>query len=544
MKMVKFKKSHILLFLVLASVMVTCTFPFTTATYKWKIKWDKDKLEYKEQFLSQKLPDHSTEKLPNILFIVIDDLGKYEVSSYGSKTVKTPNIDHLASEGVRFADCYVNSPVCSPSRAGLLTGRYPPRFGFETQPMELYPNNLAVYALGKYMINTGDFVMDTKPKFPPEWQIQKQGVPLTEFTLAEVLKMRNYNTACVGKWHLGFAKELIPNNRGFDYQYGFYGAFSLYSKKRSSPNMVNFIQSSFSAKHQWKVGRKETSAILRNDKKIKEERYLTWAILDEGMEYIARHKNDKNPFFLYLAFNAVHVPFQVPRVYYEMNDENDGEDKKVYHAMIHAVDDAIGVLMEKLNAMGLEENTLIYLISDNGGASYTGVTDNGPYKGGKLTMFEGGVNVPFIMKWKGHIPNGMVYQNPVSSMDIFMTSAQVAECPLPDDRIYDGVNLLPYLNNEKQGLPHEVFYWKADHIEAMRKGNWKFLLSTRDKWIELYNISEDKFEHYDLNDVHPDTLLLLRKEFDMWKNELKPPLWPRLMDHKFVIDGKEYLFPA
>ncbi len=542
--MVMLKKSHVVIYMAIAMLLATCTFPFTTATYKWKIKWDKTKLAFKEKFLGQKLPEYSNGKPPNILFIVIDDLGKYEVSAYGSETVTTPNIDRLAAEGVLFADCYVNSPVCAPSRAGLMSGRYPPRYGFETQPMEIYPNNLAVYAMGKYMVNTGDFVMDTKPKFPPEWQIQKQGLPPTELTLAEVLKMRNYHTACIGKWHLGFAKELIPNNRGFDYQYGFYGAFSLYSKKRNSPNMVNYIQNSFSAKHQWKVGRKETSAIRRNNKRIKEERYLTYAILDEGMEFMARHRDDKDPFFLYLAFNAVHVPFQAPRVYYEMESGDKDEMKRVYHAMIHALDDAIGMIMDKMKGMGLDKNTIVYFISDNGGASYTGATDNGPYKGGKLTMFEGGVNVPFIMKWKGHIPEGMVYRHPVSSMDIFMTSAKIAECPLPRDRIYDGVNLIPYLNNEKQGPPHDVFYWKADHIEAMRKGNWKFLLSTRDKWMELYNLSEDKYEHYDLSNVNPDTLKVLQEKFDAWQKELKPPLWPRLMDHKFIIDGKEYLFPA
>ncbi len=544
MNVLRSNTGQIGIYLILTALLTTCTFPFTTATYKWNIKWDRSKLEFKERFLSQKLPEYSKGKPPNILFIVIDDLGKYEISAYGSKTVKTPNIDKLASEGVLFTDCYVNSPVCAPSRAGLMSGRYPPRYGFETQPMEIYPNNLAVYFMGKYMVNTGDFVMVTKPKFPPEWQIQKQGLPPTEFTLAEILKMRNYNTACIGKWHLGHSRQLIPNNRGFDYQYGFYGAFSLYSKKRNSPNMVNYIQNSFSAKHQWKVGRKETSAILRNNKRIKEERYLTYALTDEGLEYMARHRNDENPFFLYLAYNAVHVPFQVPRVYYEMEDPDKPENKKVYHAMIHALDDAIGILMDKMKALGLEENTIIYFISDNGGASYTGATDNGPYKGGKLTMFEGGVNVPFIMKWKGRIPEGLVYKHPVSSMDIFMTSVKAAECPLPGDRIYDGVNLIPFLTGEKQGIPHDVFYWKADHIEAMRKGNWKFLLSTRDKWIELYNMAEDKFEHYDLTDVHPDTLKVLRQEFDMWKKELKPPLWPRLMDHKFVIDGKEYLFPA
>ncbi len=531
------------IYLLLIFLITACVYPVTTASYKWKIKWDKERLAFKKQFLNRELPEYSKSKLPNILLIVVDDLGKYEISAYGSQTVKTPNIDKLASEGVLFSDCYVNSPVCAPSRAGILSGRYPPRYGFETQPMENYPNNLAVYYMYK-LFKTGDFVMDAKPRFPQEWQIQKQGLPPTEITLAELLKMRDYNTACIGKWHLGHAGRLIPNERGFDYQYGFYGAFSLYSEKRNSPNMINHIHDSFSARHQWKTGRSETSAIRRNDKRIKEDRYLTFAIMEEGIEYMARQRNSEKPFFLYLAFNAPHVPFQAPRAYYEMENRHKDENKKVYHAMIHALDDAIGILMEKMKALDLEENTLIFFISDNGGATYTGATDNGPYKGGKLTMFEGGVNVPFIMKWNGRIPEGVKYSHPVSSMDIFMTSAEAAECPLPGDRIYDGVNLLPYLTGKKQGVPHDVFYWKADHIEAMRRGNWKFLMSTRDKWIELYNIAEDKYEHYDLNDVHPDTLKVLRQEFDLWKNELKPPLWPRLMDHKFVIDGREYLFPA
>jgi arylsulfatase A-like enzyme len=536
---------RLLLFsVIIITIFGSCTYPFTTATYKWKIKWDKTKLAFKETFQSKKLPEYTNGKPPNIVFIVIDDLGKSEVSAYGSTTVKTPNIDQLASEGVLFADCYVSSPVCAPSRAGMMSGRYPTRYGFETQPMEIYPNNLAVYAMGKYMINTGDFVLDVKPKFPPEWEIQKQGLPPTEFTLAEILKMRNYNTACIGKWHLGFSDELIPNNRGFDYQYGFYGAFTLYSEKRDDPNMVNYVQSSFSAKHQWKMGRKETSAIRRNNKEIKENRYLTFAIMDEGIEFIAREKDKEDPFFLYLAFNAAHVPFQAPRVYYELQGNEPDENKRVYHAMINALDDAIGILMEKIKQLGLEENTLIYLISDNGGASYTKATTNAPYKGGKLTMFEGGVNVPFIMKWKGKIPEGIVYENPVSSMDIFMTSAKVAECELPDDRVYDGVNLFPYITNQVNSQPHDVFYWKSDHIQAMRKGNWKFLLSTRDKWMELYNITTDKYEHYDLNEVNSDTLIKLRQEFEIWKNDLHKPLWPRLMDHKFTIDGKEYLFPA
>jgi arylsulfatase A-like enzyme len=528
--------------IILAIILEGCVFPFTTASYKWNIKYDKKKLAFKKKFLQKVLPPYSGERSPNILLIVVDDLGKSEVSCYGSTTVKTPHIDQFAKEGIQFTDCYVTAPVSAPSRASLLTGRYNERYGFETQPMENYPSNLPNYWLGKYMVGKGEFVLDEKPRFPPEWQIQKQGLLPTEINLAEFLKMRNYSTACIGKWHLGFSKDHIPNKRGFDYQYGFYGAFSLYSEKRKDPDMVNFIQDSFSAKHQWKTGRKETSAIRRNDKIIKEKRYLTDAIKEEAISYMAIHKNE--PFFLYVAFNAVHVPFQAPRDYYEMYDSVSDKNKRVYYAMVSALDDAIGEMMEKLKSLGLENNTIIYLVSDNGGAAYTKATDNKPYKGGKLTMFEGGVNVPFMMKWKGKLPEGMIYENPVSSMDIFMTSIKLAECELPDDRVYDGTDLMPFLKSGKTGAPHESFYWKADQIHAMRKGDWKYLQSIRDGWIELYNLREDRYEHIDLHNVRPEELKKLQEIFDRWNKEQLPPLWPRLMDYKIIIDGKEYLFPA
>lgn len=530
----------VMLFLVLT--IAGCVFPFTTASYKWDIKYDKEKLAFKKNFLQKGLPPYSGERPPNILLIVMDDMGKSEISCYGSTTVKTPHMDQLAAEGVRFTDCYVTAPVSAPSRAGLLTGRHNDRYGFETQPMEVYPNNLPSYWIGKYMMNTGEFVLDEKPRFPPEWQMQKQGLLPTEINLAEFLRMRKYSTACIGKWHLGYSRDHIPNNRGFDYQYGFYGAFSLYSEKRNDPDMVNYIQDSFSARHQWKNGRKETSAIRRNDKIIREKRYLTDAIREEAVTYMATHRQE--PFFLYVAFNAVHVPFQAPLEYYEMYHDVADENKRVYYAMISALDDAIGEMMEKLKSLGLEDNTVVYLVSDNGGAAYTGATDNRPYKGGKLTMFEGGVNVPFIMKWKGKLPAGMVYENPVSSMDIFMTSSRLAECALPDDRVYDGVDLLPYLAGGREGSPHENFYWKADHIRAMRKGDWKYLQSTRDGWIELYNLREDRYERIDLHSIKPDVLIELEEKFEKWKKELQPALWPRIMDYKIMIDGKEYLFPA
>lgn len=541
MNRIKNLKRLILVLLFIGIFIAGCVFPFTTASYKWNIKFDKKKLAFKKNYLQKKLPPFSGERPPNILLIVMDDLGKSEISCYGSLTVKTPHMDQLASEGILFTDCYVTAPVCAPSRAGLLTGRYNERYGFETQPMEAYPSNLPNYWIGKYMMNTGEFKLDEKPRFPPEWQIQKQGLLPSEINLAEFLKMRGYTTACIGKWHLGFSKLQIPNNCGFDYQYGFYGAFSLYSE-RKDPEMVNYIQDSFSARYQWKTGRKETSAIRKNDRIIKEKRYLTDAIKEEAISYMAIHKRE--PFFLYVAFNAVHVPFQAPRYYYELYDYVKDENKRVYYAMVTALDDAIGEMMDKLKALGLEDNTIIYLISDNGGAAYTKATDNFPYKGGKLTMFEGGVNVPFFMKWTGQLPAGKVYDKPVSSMDIFMTSIGLAQCQLPDDRVYDGVDLMPYLQGSIEGAPHTNFYWKADYIHAMRMGEWKFLQSIRDGWIELYNLKDDRYERIDLHSVEPDVLKRLQEQFELWDKDMIPPLWPRLMDYRITINGKEYLFPA
>jgi arylsulfatase A-like enzyme len=519
-------------------------FIYPTTSSGWKITWEIKELGFKQAFLSQTLSDTNPEKQPNILFIVADDLGKFEVSAYGSKTMHTPHIDQLAKEGVLFTDCYVNAPICSPSRAGMLTGRYPQRFGFETQPMDFYPDNMAVFAITKYIVNTGDFVLVTPPDYPTETEMLKQGLPPTEMNLAELLKMRNYHTACIGKWHLGTSGELIPNARGFDEQYGFYGASSLYSEKRDSPGMVNYIQPFFSSEHQWETGREKNAAILRNNKVITEKRYLTFAIMEEGLDFMESNMNKKDPFFLYLSFNAPHVPFQAPLAYYEKHADEKDKNKRVYYAMIHALVDAIGTLMDKMKTMGLEENTIIYFISDNGGAAYTKATDNGPYKGGKLTDFEGGVNVPCMMKWKGHLPEGMVFDKPISSMDLFTTSIEVANCLLPDDRVYDGVNLLPYLSGENKNDPHEVFYWRSDHIHAMRKGDYKFLMSTRDNWAELYKISEDKYEKYDLSREHPEIIDELQIDYDKWQKDLKEPLWPRIMDKRVVIDGKTYLFPA
>lgn len=538
----KLRYTAILLFVV-ALIFSGC-YPLSVTRPKWRIKWDKDKKKGKEAFFEDSKSSERNQKPPNIIILLADDLGKYEVSAYGAEHISTPNIDRIGQEGVIFQEGYVTAPTCAPSRSGIMTGRVQNRYGFETQVMEFYPTNMIEYLSGKWFVNTGSFVMEAKPEFPSEWQVHKQGVPPTEITLAERLKAMGYQTGIVGKWHLGISHNHLPLNRGFDYQFGFYGASSLYTPERNWSHVINHEHHTFSDQYQWKTGRYGEAAIMEMGKEIREEEYLTYAFRDKAMQYIEDNKDE--PFFLYCAFSAPHVPFQAPVDYYCMYDDVEDENKRVYYAMISALDDAIGEIHQKIKDLGLEENTIIYLLSDNGGASYTGATDNGPLKGGKLTQFEGGINVPFMMKWTGTIPAGIRYDYPVSSTDIFVTSVLNAGGTLPKDREYDGVNLVPFVLGEDKERPHEVLYWRADQIWAIRDGDYKLILSTRDGWAELYDLKNDKSERFNLKEQMPELYQKLYDAHKQWQDDNLPdkPMWPRIMDKKFVLDGKEYLFPA
>ncbi len=518
-------------------------YPLTITRAKWRIKWDKDMRAGKQAYLEEQ-PIDTLDQPPNIIIIMADDLGKYEVSAYGADHISTPYIDQLGTEGVRFTQGYVTAPTCAPSRAGIMTGRIQNRFGFETQIMEHYPTNMIEYLSGKYIADTDDMVLKAKPDFPSEWQVHKQGIPPTEIHLTEALKKYGYKTGITGKWHLGKSNKHLPMARGFDYQYGFYGAFSWYTPQKVMSKIINYEHQSFSAQHQWKSGRYGDGAIRENGKTVEEDQYLTFAIRDKAINFIEQHKED--PFFLYCTFSAPHIPFQAPVDYYCRYSHIEDDNKRVYYAMISALDDAVGAIHDRLKELGLEENTLIFFLSDNGGASYTKATNNGPLKGGKLTQFEGGINVPFLMKWKGKIPEGLVYEHPVLATDIFTTALLNAGGELPTDRAYDGVDLMPFLTKEKEGQPHDQLFWRCDHIWAVRDGAYKLILSTRDGWAELYNIEKDQSESYNLKAEMPDLYQRLLELHQDWQLENLPdkPLWPRIMDHRFIIEGKEYLFPA
>ena len=256
-------------------------------------------------------------------------------------------------------------------------------------------------------------------------------------------------------------------------------------------------------------------------------------------------ENQNEPFFIYVPFSAPHTPFQATKQYYDKYKHVKSPEKRIYYAMIHALDDAVGTIMNKLKQLKLEENTLVFLLSDNGGATYTGAADNSPLKGGKFTNFEGGINVPFIMQWKGTIPAGMIYEKPVSALDIFKTTTTIANVQIPDDRDFDGVNLMPYLldSNYFDKVPHETLFWRSEYHKAIRKGKWKLIRDDFANRTVLYNVKTDKYEINDLSDENPHIVEDLNKAFYNWEKKLIRSNWPRVMDYQIQDGNLVYYFP-
>ena len=535
--MASFKRIKNILIPILLVLFIAVLFLFWPINTNGKlIEPDKKLVEGKTAFLAQKDTSKSSEKKPNIIILLADDLGKYDISLYGGKSTPTPQIDSLAASGVTFTDGYVSSSICSPSRAGLLTGRYQERFGHEYQPGDRYPkNNLEYYAF-KYLINTNSWRLNQKIEYPNEASIATQGLPQSEITFADLAKKQGYATAIIGKWHLGHNKGFFPLDRGFDYHYGFYQAFSLYTPEDDNPDIINHHHKDFTDKMIWGNGRVGIGQIRRDTTIIKDKAYLTETFADEAEAFI--DKNKTKPFLLYVPFNAPHTPFQVRKKYYDRFPNVKDENKRVYFAMISALDDAIGRIVAKVKKEGLEENTLIIFASDNGGADYTFATTNAPLKGGKFSHFEGGINVPFALSWKGKIKPHTVYKTPVSSLDIFSTIAAVTHSGLPKDRVYDGVDLISTVNNNTEA--HKNLYWRSGDAKAIRSGDWKLIISgkTHEEW--LYNLANDKSETTDLAQKNPAKVKELHAALQNWQKGLVKPLWPNLTYYEFDFGKQKY----
>lgn len=415
-------------------------------------------------------PTPRVEGKPNIVLIVADDLGYGELGCYGGKDIPTPRIDSIAKEGVRLTDGYVSCPVCSPTRAGLLTGRYGPRFGFEFNP-------------GPQEQASGEF-----------------GLPKTEKTLAERLKAEGYTTGMVGKWHLGYKDGLTPPDRGFDSFFGFLGGAHSYR------------------------GNARAGTILRNKEKVGEPAYLTYAFAREAVGFIEANKS--KPFFLYLPFNAVHAPLQSPPRLAAKIAKYSDEKRKSFAGMLMAMDEAVGSVLDTLSKSGLDENTLVIFISDNGGPTPQTTSSNGPLRGTKGQTWEGGIRVPTIFRWKGRLPAGTELHRPTISLDIVPTVMQAAGAPTKESEGLDGVNLLPFLKDEAKGAPHDALYWRFGTQSAVREGDWK-LVTAQGATDALFDLSKDIGEKQNLSSRQPRKAAALKAKWEAWSKTLQQPKWGR-----------------
>jgi arylsulfatase A-like enzyme len=474
---------------------------------------------------------------PNVVVLLADDLGEFDISLYGGKDVRTPHIDSLARSGVTFTDGYCTSPICSPSRAGLLTGRYQQRFGHELQPGDAYPGSRFEILLGNRLVFTKEWKLNAPRRYPSRASMNAQGLRQSEITFAEMAKTQGYATGAIGKWHLGHAQGLTPRERGFDYYYGFLAAASLYSPLEA-PDIICHRHSNVVDLALRFMRRRGNHAIQRNGQIIQEMDYLTEKIAQEAVGFIERNKN--KPFLLYVPFNAPHEPFQVPTRYYERFKEVQDTNKRTYYAMISALDDAVGAIVKKVRDAGLEEKTLFVFASDNGGATYTLATTNGPLKGGKLSQFEGGINVPFLMSWKGTIPPNTVCREPVSTLDVFTTIAANIHAPLPQDRVYDGVDLISKVLKHERA--HEALFWRSGTSKAVRKGDWKLVISERSARIWLYDLATDKSETTDLSQRKPEVVAELQAALKEWEKGLVAPLWPSPARNEQRFGDDLYIF--
>lgn len=442
----------------------------------------------KEVALKQEKTSVTLSQKPNIIIILTDDLGYQDVGFNGSTDIKTPYLDKLANNGVKFTNAYVSYPVCGPSRAGLITGRYQDRFGFVRNPL-----------------------------FAPKDSLQ--GLPTSEQTLAEALKTKDYNTMAIGKWHLGAHESQRPLNRGFDEFFGFLSGGHKYFPEQYNRNDISEVNSQFDAYN---------TKLLKNNKRVEETEYLTDALSREALSFIKNNGHKKNPFFLYLAYNAPHSPLQATEKYLNRYPNIKDKKRKTFAAMVSAVDDGVGHILETLRDMKIEEETLIVFLSDNGGDERKGA-NNGILNKGKGSVYEGGIRVPFAMQWKGKIPPGLVYENPIISLDIFATAVSLAKVQ-PENEI-DGKNLLPFLKAENEAIPHDKLYWKKfdDEDFAIRKGKFK-MIKEKNKAYKLFNLTEDISETNNLNDSLQIESLL--ENYIRWNKDNKNPLFLGLMQNK------------
>ncbi len=453
---------------------------------------------------------------PNVIVILADDMGHGDVSLYGNRLIETRHIDSIGRDGVKFTAGYSSAPLCSPSRAGLVTGRYQQRFGFEQQVSSgAYPERREVRE------EDGSLA-----PLQGEAEFLRRGIPTTEKLIGEVFKAAGYRTGVVGKWHLGHAPQFQPMQRGFDYSCVFYGNTSIQYTREDDPEILSFKVDFHDESKDTAWTRHGLNGIRRNGELIDVDQYLLHFFRDEALGFIDRHQHE--PFMLYFAMNAPVPPLQVPRSYFEkLRDRIPNIHQRAYNGLVLAQDDAIGAVLEKIRALGLEQDTLVIFVSDNGCAE-SRPGSNAPYSGGKYTTYEGGIRMPYVMKWPGRIQAGQVYEEPVSTLDILPTVAAACGVPTSGTQALDGVDLLPYLAREKEGVPHEELFWKLGQSSAARVGRWKLYMEPKNGIECLYDLLADPQETTDLKATHPDIHAMVKARYNAWNASLPPRAWTNI----------------
>ncbi|MBS3962673.1 MAG: sulfatase-like hydrolase/transferase [Sandarakinorhabdus sp.] len=465
---------------------------------------------------------------PNIILIVTDDLGMNDISAFGGGIVPTPAIDSLMKEGASVDSFYAANATCSPSRAAMMTGRYPTRFGFEfTAVPPIFAENIGHGGrLGPHRpIFHADRVKGIMP-------YADMGVPNSEITVAEVLQQAGYRTLHIGKWHLGEAKGLRPEDQGFDESLGIMAGGGMFLPE-DSPEVVNakldwdpidrFLWANLPFAVQWNGG-----------KRFAPDRHVTDYFTDQAVQAIDANAN--RPFFLFLAHTAPHTPLQALKSDYDRLGHIANHRDRVYAAMLVGLDRSVATIKAKLEAEGLAENTLILFTSDNGGAWYVGMDDlNKPYRGWKATFFEGGIRVPLFARWPARIPAGTRVKGVASHLDLFATMVAAGGGRMPTDRPMDSLNLIPALTTGASPGPRTIF-WRSGDYRAVRTGDWKLQVSARPQRVWLHNLADDPTEQHDLSATRPDKTAELRARIDAHAATMPKPMWPALIEGPIRID--------
>ncbi len=446
---------------------------------------------------------------PNIIVIVADDLGYGELGSYGGD-LPTPHLDALAQSGMRFTNGYVTAPFCAASRAALLTGRYQTRFGFEFNPIG---------------------ALNADPSI---------GLPIDEQTMADVMRESGYATTLIGKWHLGGTAKFHPQRRGFDEFVGFLheGHYFVptpwtnhvtWLRRRTLPDGSTGRWTSPDHRVVWSthLGSFEPdydadNPILRSSQPIETSANLTDLFTEEAEAFIERHR--EQPFMMCLAYNAVHSPMQAADRYLSRFAHIEDIQRRIFAAMLAHLDDGVGRVMAKLQNVGLDDRTLVVFLSDNGGPTRELTSSNRPLRGEKGALLEGGIRVPFLMRWPNHIPAGHTEDRMVSSLDIAATGVRLARAK--SSRSLDGVDLIPFLSSPSSIAIHEQLYWRVGRQAAFRQGDWKLYRprDARASW-ELYRLSEDIDEKNNLAVSHSAKRDELVSKWEKLDAEMVEPLW-------------------